>query len=316
MTENKSHQDFCIDCGTENCPCVLAASGDCIVCGKLQEKNCCDCCWNGVCVFNEFAQRGGMVNEPRESFKAKIVSKKQYLPDLYVFGLEVEKGFALRASNPGSFIFIQPTNESEFFSTPISILKSDLKKNTIYVLIKAISLKTKRICEENEFLNIRGVFRNGIIGINPLLHLIKSASTEMRLLVITKGVGFAPAVNIANLCKNKPHVSLELIIDKDKICSDVINDYLDISAVTSLSFISMTSDRGMSALCEYIKLSDCTAAIVLASDYYQSEIKALLKPDTMFLHSNNISLCCGEGICGACCFTDSSGKTHKMCKCF
>lgn len=316
MTENKSHQDFCIDCGTENCPCVLASSGDCLVCGKLQAKNLCDCCWNGVCVYNEFVQRGGTVNRPRDCFNAKIVLKEKYLSDLFVFGLEVEKGFALRAAAPGSFIFVQPDEASPFFSTPVSILKSDLENNTIYILIKAIAAKTKRICSAEDYLSIRGVFRNGIIGINPFMHFIKSGSDDVKLLVITKGVGFAPAINLVHLCKNRPNVYLELIVDKDKICSAVINDYLDSSAVNSLSFISMANDRGMSALSEYISLSGCNAVAVLASDYYQERIRSLLKPDIMFMHSNNAALCCGEGVCGACCFTDSTGKCHKRCKCF
>jgi len=52
--------------------------------------------------------------------------------------------------------------------------------------------------------------------------------------------------------------------------------------------------------------------IVLASDYYIEEIGKILKIDA---RSNNFRLCCGEGICGACSYTDDFGRTFKMCKC-
>ena len=40
MTE--TIRELCIDAGSENCPCLLAASGDCITCSRLQGKDCCD----------------------------------------------------------------------------------------------------------------------------------------------------------------------------------------------------------------------------------------------------------------------------------
>jgi hypothetical protein len=62
----------CIDAGTENCPCYLAVTGDCLICSRLQGKDYCDCNWRGVCIYNEFMQGNGKVNNPRRDFEAEI----------------------------------------------------------------------------------------------------------------------------------------------------------------------------------------------------------------------------------------------------
>ena len=54
-TTNQRSMD-CIDVGSENCPCYLALTGDCLICSRLQGKDYCGCNWAGVCVYNEFIQ--------------------------------------------------------------------------------------------------------------------------------------------------------------------------------------------------------------------------------------------------------------------
>ena len=68
-------EEVCIDAGSENCPCLLAESGDCITCSRLQGKDCCDCNWRGVCIYNEYIQNGKKINNRRESKKTRILKK-------------------------------------------------------------------------------------------------------------------------------------------------------------------------------------------------------------------------------------------------
>ena len=35
--------ELCADIGTDNCPCPLAETGDCLVCGRLAGRGECDC---------------------------------------------------------------------------------------------------------------------------------------------------------------------------------------------------------------------------------------------------------------------------------
>ena len=303
----------CIDCGSENCPCILATSGDCLTCSRLQGKDFCDCNWRGVCVYNEYIQNFKQPSNTREFQEVKVISKLKFPDELYVLCLDVGRGFALKASHPGSFIFLQPEANSTYYSTPISVLASDTDNGILYVAIKNVGVKTKAICNKEDYVFVRGVYRNGILGLSPFVSRLKHGIKE-RLMIITKGIGFAPAINLINLCWDKCPV--DMIIDKDKICSELVSDFLNPAMTESLSLISLASPVAMDMLQSRIKEGDYTAVAVLASEYYQSEIKKMLPSGVHFMSSNNTSLCCGEGICGACSFGDQYGKVYKACKCY
>jgi hypothetical protein len=56
--------------------------------------------------------------------------------------------------------------------------------------------------------------------------------------------------------------------------------------------------------------------IILTSNYFIKTIKTQLKiPDVKLVYCNNFNMCCGEGICGACVYTDENGNSYKTCKC-
>ena len=57
---------------------------------------------------------------------------------------------------------------------------------------------------------------------------------------------------------------------------------------------------------------DYDVIVISASEYFQQNIYV---PETKRVLSNNHSMCCGEGICGACLCTDNNGKAQRMCKC-
>lgn len=305
----------CVDSGTENCPCYLAATGDCLVCSRLQGKEYCDCLWKGVCIYNEFIQNNQEINNPRKDFTARIVSKSQYLDDLYVFTLEVGRGFALKAAAPGSYVFLQAPNHQNYYHTPISIMQVDTESGFITVLIKSISAKTKAICNENENLIVRGVYRGGISEISKITGRFNRIVPDSKVLIFTKGVGFAPAINLLNWAGQ--NTETEIIIDNDKICDQVIWDHLQPTTANQVTLKSL-QDCLNSPLAEKISEGEYTTVVVLASAYFIEEIKKIvlqLPNPPIFVHSNNANICCGEGICGACCCVDANGNVHKKCKC-
>lgn len=318
----------CIDCGSENCPCVLAESGDCLTCSRLQGKDFCDCNWRGVCIYNEYIQNFKKVQNSRELQEVNILSKLKFPDELYVLCLDVGKGFALKASHPGSFVFLQPELNTPYYSTPISVLASDIDSGVLYVAVKNVGVKTKSICSKEDKLFMKGVYRNGIIGLTQFVLKLKyphitsnvpeSADIpqfkQERLMIITKGVGFAPAINLINLCWDKCPV--DIVIDKDKICSELVRDFLNPAMTESLSLVSLANPVSLDTLRSRIQEGSYTAVAVFASEYYQSEIKKFLLPDIHFMFSNNTTLCCGEGICGACGFGNQYGQVHKACKCY
>lgn len=290
-------EELCIDAGSENCPCLLAESGDCITCSRLQGKDCCECSWRGVCIYNEYIQNGKKIHNKRVNKKSKIVKKIWYGEDLVVLVLEVSKGFALKASVPGSYVFLKTCGQSDCYSVPISVMKAEPDKGQLHLAVKVMAGKTKALAEAKEHIEIRGVYRNGLMGVSRLI-----TRTPQRVLCITKGVGFAPAVNYNQWAFGKDTV--DLIIDLDKINQELVNDYLLDYPVNSIRYEELTPD---------FKFPDHYDVIMLlASDFYLHTIEV---PEKKRVCSNNFHMCCGEGICGACTMVDDQGKSHKMCKC-
>lgn len=325
----------CIDAGTENCPCYLALTGDCLTCSRLQGKDYCDCMWKGVCIYNEFQQAGERINNPRKDFKAKITARKFYLDDLVVFVLKVGKGFALKATRPGSCVFLRAPDEPNFYQFPVSVMWADPDRGEIHLAVKILSAKTKTLYETGTHLVVRGVYRNGIQGIREIRRKFRSGGSS---LLISKGIGFAPAVLLARTLRERGRV--DFIIDKSKICDELISDYLELLSRSSKEESEQSSHRGtvhylsfsepkqlleLEELIETKKISKESdgsnrydKVAILASDYYQKVIGEKIRrilPEAALGFSNNARLCCGEGICGACTKVTEAGETIRLCKC-
>lgn len=290
-------EELCIDAGTDNCPCLLAESGDCITCSRLQGKDCCDCNWRGVCIYNEYIQNGKKINNRRTGKKARLLKKIWYGEDLVVLVVEVSKGFALKASLPGSYVFVKRYGQRECYSMPVSVMCAEPEKGTVHLAVKVMAGKTKDLVEASDELEIRGVYRNGLLGVSKLL-----TKKPQKVLCITKGAGFAPAANYNRWAFGKDTV--DMIIDLDKINQELVNDYLADRPVNSIRYVDLEPD--------FICPEGYDAVLLLASDYF---IRSVSIPESQKVCSNNFHMCCGEGICGACTMVDSQGKSHKMCKC-
>ena len=286
----------CIDAGTENCPCYLAETGNCIYCSRLAGKDYCDCDWRGVCVFNEYRQNGEKIRAARDEFTARIADRKQYTEDLYTLVLDTGTGFAIKASAPGSFISVKKPECSGWYSMPVSVIRSDTENGYIHIAVKKISAKSKRVLEEGEMLSVRGVFRNGIIGLG------EAAKAKGPAAVVSKGIGFASAAHFVN-----SYPDSNLYIDTDKICQELVRDYLPQGFRGRLKYVNLNEEKQDIAK----ELESYSCAVIAASEYFTEFFRANCGEKLRLAVLNNYNICCGEGICGACC--DSGG--NKMCKC-
>lgn len=311
----------CIDAGSENCPCFLAVTGDCLTCSRLQGKDYCDCHWRGVCIYNEFMQSHCRVNNPRSEFEAKIVETKLYKEDLVVFVLDVGKGFAMKASIPGTYLFVKGRESGHFYDVPISVMKSDIEKGQIHLAIKIISSKTKALLKEKETFLIRGPYRNGLQGITQIL---KKKTPDQKILIIAKGIGIAPGLLATKTLSQKRVV--DLIIDTEKISKDLISDYLEydfserglVKEDGTVKYMTLSETGSVEHIEKILLKKHYNGIIILASDYYIDTIGKSAKeilPDADFAVSNNFRMCCGEGLCGSCAVDIAGGNTIKMCKC-
>ena len=334
--------ELCADIGTDNCPCPLAETGDCLVCSRLAGREECDCRWAGVCVYNEYIQNGGVVRQRREDRPSEILKKTWYGSDLLVLALKVSKGFALRASRPGSFVFVNPVGKSPLSNVPVSIMRTDVEEGKIFLAIKVISAKTKAVAEAEDVLMLRGVYRNGLLGggLPGMRDDIRAGGSgkktsvreklqERRWLVITKGVGFAPAVNLLSEAGGK--VKTDLLVDTEKISEEIVSDNLravkglddgtiNVSEVSLMEMTETLKAERAKGRCPSPAGADRMEAydrvILLASDYYIKTLAECLEiPSQKLVFCNNFRMCCGEGICGACGHMDGSGNVSRMCKC-
>lgn len=306
----------CIDAGTENCPCYLAVTGDCLVCSRLQGKNYCDCEWQGVCIYNEFIQGNSKVNNPRHDFEAAIISKKLYKEDLIVYVLDVGKGFAMKAGRPGSYLFVKARGASGFYDIPISVMKADVEQGSVHLAIKVISTKTKALMQEEEKLVVRGPYRNGIQGLSAILAKRKK---ETKTLIVAKGIGVAPGILIHQTLLGKDEI--DMIIDTEKISDELISDYMDDEAQSAagvIKYMALADSETEKVMESMMREKGYNNVILLVSDYYIEKLGALSKrllPSANLAMSNNFHICCGEGLCGSCAVDLPGGKTIKMCKC-
>lgn len=300
----------CIDAGSENCPCYLAITGDCLICSRLQGKDFCNCNWRGVCIYNEFIQGNRKVNNPRRDFEANIIERKQYKEDLVVYILDVGKGFAMKAGRPGSYLFIKGSGTGSFYDIPISVMKTDVENGRIHLAIKIISTKTKALLMENEKMMLRGPYRNGVHGISTM---ISKRGRNQKTLIIAKGIGIAPGILATQTFRNRG--SVDLVVDTEKISKALIEDYLDDGAVR---YVSLTEKDSVEKLEGLLMKNQYDNVILLVSDYYIENLGKMIKktlPAAALAMSNNFRICCGEGLCGSCSLDTSAGDTIKMCKC-
>ncbi|MGI6751469.1 MAG: hypothetical protein ACOX4U_02485 [Anaerovoracaceae bacterium] len=304
----------CIDAGTENCPCYLALTGDCLTCSRLQGRdNCdCDCNWRGVCIYNEFILGGKRVNNPRQEFEAPIISRTFYMDDFLVLVLGVEEGFAQKLMKPGSYIFLRNKTDPVFFATPISVMKVEASSGKIHVAVKLLSAKTKALAEAGESLMIKGVYRNGIQGVR---HLINRNVRGKKILFITKGIGIAPAPMTVQLLKDENQI--DFVIDKEKICDEFITDYVDVGNGI-IRYISLIRKEDIDYLKDILNHGKYDIVVILTSDYYLDMLFPIVRevlPQSVLAWGNNSKICCGEGICGSCTIADEQGETIRHCKC-
>ena len=108
-------------------------------------------------------------------------------------------------------------------SVPVSVMAADVEHESLWVILKIISAKTKALAACEDFLEMRGIYRSGLLGKGAagMLDLHDPGiSVRKRWLILTKGVGFAPAVNLIRWAAGR--VDIHVIADPEKVGDDVI----------------------------------------------------------------------------------------------
>ena len=86
----------------------------------------------------------------------------------------------------------------------------------------------------------------------------------------------------------------------------------------NIVFRDFESDREMEKIRRSVRMEKPDFIVILGSRKFVAEMYGAMREfrtQARFVTSNNVSICCGEGICGACEITLRSGEKIRMCKC-
>lgn len=300
----------CVDAGSENCPCYLSETNDCMTCTRLQGLGYCDCKWVGVCIYNEFMWNKESAKNPRVDIDVEIVSKKMFGDQVMVLVLQTNKYLSQRFKYPGTYVFIRHSEDIEMYNVPMSIMYVDTIKDQIHIAVKVISAKTKRLLEAKTKLKLRGPYRNGILG---LKHLENAVNGNM--LILGKSMGVAPAIKLAKYYNIKS--SIDFVADLNRLECNFIEPYLK-DTHTKVHYMNFKNSQDLDLIKSMVKKKDYDAIVMFTSDKYIAIFDELLKSVNYkkdYAVINNFNMCCGEGVCGACSYMTENGEVIKMCKC-
>ena len=300
--------NYCIDAGSEYCPCSLAETHDCISCSQLNGKDCCDCMWNGVCIYHEFLMNGKKKKQNRQTYKGSILSRKNIGENLTTLKIETDEKLVKELNNIGSYVFIRSLDSISYFDTPMSIISTE-EKNCINIAYQKIGVKTKTLDKTDE-LFIRGPYWNGVIGGEYLRKVYNS-----NCLIIARGIGQSNIIPIMRELKNRNN-NIFLILDKGKLDSNFILRYMNMHDIKIIE-LNAINESGINIIKNIISENSIKLVYSGGSDLLNRKVSAILKTQNSvqyFMTTNNSIMCCGEGICGSCKCKTKDGEKIKMCK--
>ena len=225
---------------------------------------------------------------------------------------------------------------------------SPIADASIHACEKGSPIADESVAPEG-YVELRGIYRNGLLGVYKLMQIgaagangAVSDSTEvagkpapgsLKVLCLTKGLGLAPVANYIRWADGNHHI--DVITDLDKINRRFADDLLAAAGVgeagqmpayahvsdgerlaepdigTGQSAVNSVKFRKLPLDFSWAEQEKYDVIIISASDFYQQNIYV---PEAKKVLSNNHTMCCGEGICGACICMDADGTAHRMCK--
>jgi len=305
---------LCVDMGTSKCPCILMESGQCYTCDMIRSGKCdCGIHWQGVCPYTEYVlnnKEGARTTEERTLIIKEVECCS---PTLTVITIGTSIAFGMKCSEMGAFLMLKWKN----WYVPISVLKVDVdfSMGEAYVMlgINASGPKTIGLLKEalvGETITVKGPFFSGLVN-------SQKYNKDSLNIVIAKGIALFPLINI-----------------KEKVGNGLVSFYIDESKLPKVFTEKFLKDIQYETVCLENELEDVTRRIIedysfvlnhtkmkpnlflMVSPYYKDELCGRigkLEDDVIF--PNHSNMCCGEGYCGSCSYTDAEGITVRRCKC-
>lgn len=288
------------------------------MCSQLAGKDFCDCCnFNGVCIYQEYVSNNYKAKESRKYYNCKILEKNKFEDNVSIFTVGASDKLVSELVHVGSYIFARRPDTETRFDTPISILDTDTRKNTITVAIELKGTKTKALdlLKLGEELLVKGPFWNGTLGLKNIYKAKNSIC-----LIVARGIGQAPMIPVLkHLHANNNEIIV--VLDNSPYKNSFVSEYLEkyASKVIPCNTIEngRVTDEFNNILNDLISnnnisLVHCDAADVL--NYELMKVVENLDENIKYSCCNNAKMCCGEGVCGCCTRINNDLKLRRLCK--
>ncbi|MFT5872233.1 MAG: dihydroorotate dehydrogenase electron transfer subunit [Clostridium sp.] len=303
---------------SQPCPCHLAETGDCILCSQLAGENFCDCSnWNGVCIYQEYVSNNYKAKESRKYYNCKILKKNKLENNIIIFTLEVSGKLVSELIHAGSYVFVRRPDTETSFDTPISIMDTDTRNNTITIAIELKGSKTKALdmLSLGDTMLVKAPFWNGILGLKNIYETKNS-----KCLIVARGIGQAPMIPpLKQLHANNNEIIV--VLDNSPYENGFVDEYLEkyASKVIKCNTVcrGKITEEFNNILNDLINKNDirlvhCDAADVL--NYELMKVVEEIDKNIKYSCCNNAKMCCGEGICGCCTRKNNDRKLRRLCK--
>lgn len=304
---------YCVDRGSERCPCILMEAGQCYSCSMIRMGKCdCGSLWQGVCPYTEYLQRNKKALPEIKVRGFKVSCIKSYSPTLSVLTVETPLAFALKCKEMGAFLMVGWKN----WFIPLSVLKvfKDLENQVGYVDIavnatgpKTIGLLKKSIIGDE--LQIKGPFYSGLVN-------KEGFKKDANSLVVARGIAAMPLVNIKDELKRN---LVSVKIDPGKLTEEFLDYYfedIDYEIVDlENDFFEVTESVKEDYGYNYKEHQKPNLFLMTSPYYVEKFIKLTGFNKKNIIIPNHSNMCCGEGYCGSCSSTDLDGVTVRKCKC-
>jgi dihydroorotate dehydrogenase electron transfer subunit len=306
----------CSDINSPFCPCLLADTNHCISCSQLRGQPFCDCNWSGVCILYEkqWQSKGSGWRSDNSHERWDVItefSKRETIaPDIYRLEFEVSEEMARELRKTGSFVFMRRPEDPYYFHFPVGIMT--LQDTTAGVVIEAVGPKSVRLIDapDNRAL-VRGPYYNGVLG-QPWIDKITSGT----ILLVAGGMGQPPALPIAAKLLSGGN-KVDAVLAPGKIGRIFIDQDLAAMGVTVHCVDSMRRS-GLDMLGRWLGGDTRPDLIVSAGpdEQHYAVINAMQAANLNLplAVTNNATMCCGEGICGACECETNDSRTVRLCK--
>ncbi|MCI8608840.1 MAG: hypothetical protein HFE73_04275 [Firmicutes bacterium] len=312
MKEERLHY-ICADRGSQRCPCHLMAAGQCYTC-TMEKTGVCSCDetvgWQGVCPYTEYMQNGKEAAPLAKSVEIRIKARQSFGDDLAVICLEGGAGFAIQCQKPGAYIMADALIGERGWRTPLSVLATDAAAGTVDFLVRVTGPKTAWLVDPSiDRWQVTGPFYNGLLHSQDL-------KPEKKAFAIVRGTALAPYLCA---CQGLPGMETsQLYLDKNGLPEELVEQYLIGQPYTAVNLDNQEDfEKVEKQLQTVLRMGTPYNVMVLVSPYFAEKLRENLTEEEKgrLVVPNSANFCCGEGICGACSYTDKEGRTVRLCKC-